>query len=154
MTERNFRHTVVRSLKPFGIVEPVENSLTDTTGFPDYVYCFRGAAGVLELKFLEECPKRASTPLRIDKLTLEQVLWGERWTGAGGRYRLLLRIGGGNGGYALFDAPGVRALYERTIIRAALPQAAIMWIDEPTFPTLKILRHLTQNSLSVSAGSG
>ena len=47
----------------------------------------------IELKHLSGLPKRSTTKIKIDHLTLDQVLWLEAEQAAGGRAWLLLHAG-------------------------------------------------------------
>jgi hypothetical protein len=105
-------------LAPFGVLERVENGVS--LGFPDTVYCLVGVTGTLEMK------------ATIGSITLDQVLFGERWVKAGGLYHVLLYA---DRTWFLHDAVGTRLLYEHAepapVVRA-----------EGAFPLKEILRHL------------
>lgn len=62
-------------------------------GTPDVNYCGPGGAGWIELKHVDEWPKRTSTGVRIG-LTAEQGLWLHKRARAGGRADVLVRIDG------------------------------------------------------------
>lgn len=139
MSENSLRRIVVKYLRPFGVIVPVESPITP--GFPDYIYCLSQKMGVLELKYLENWPKRPMTPIRIGTLTLEQTLWAEGWAVAGGRYRMMLRIG--MSAWLVFGPRGVRQLYDRRLVRAALPRAALLFSEERRFPARQVVKCLT-----------
>lgn len=105
-------------LAPFGVLERVENGVS--LGFPDTVYVLVGVSGLIEMKATAE------------SLTLDQVLFAERWTRAGGLCHTLLRA---DRTWFLYDASGTRRLYER-----AVPGPLVR--AEGAFPLKDILRYL------------
>ena len=148
--ESDFWATVRRALTPYGRVVRIESGST-ASGIPDVSYCLLGHAGWLELKQVAEWPKRATTPLRIDHLTLEQVLFLEQWAAfpARGRAHGLFRVAND---VLLLDAATVRCVFDRTITRAdLLTQATVHGTG--TFPTLAIVRALTHISCLQDAPS-
>ena len=68
----------------------VENPLN--TGHPDVEYCYRGAAGVVELKARHAWPKRSGTPVRLRHYTAEQRDELKARHAAGGRAFVLLQV--------------------------------------------------------------
>lgn len=63
----------------------------DQTGTPDLIYCINGHAGVIELKYRRDWPKRASTSLKPG-VTPEQRRWLEAWARAGGTGHVLYGV--------------------------------------------------------------
>lgn len=142
MTESATRKMFVRSLRPYGVLQPIE--IKFDKGIPDYAYALRcqnkTTDGWCELKWLPNWPKRASTSVCIAKLKLEQVMWQEKWHAAGGRVSTLLQVGRET--YLLLAAPVVRLLYERRLTAVDLMvQARVCSTDG--FPTIEVLRALT-----------
>lgn len=64
-----------------------------SAGAPDLHLTWDGMSSWVELKALERWPARRETRIRIRSLTELQILWAEEEFGAGGAYRLLLRVG-------------------------------------------------------------
>ena len=91
MTESSDWQAVHRALSPFGRLIRVENHAC--LGTPDVWARLRGVGMWLELKHLPNLPKRPATKIRIEHLTLDQVLWLEAEQAAGGRAWLLLHAG-------------------------------------------------------------
>jgi hypothetical protein len=136
-----------KHLSPFGKLERVENSAG--IGTPDVCYCLsyptavgrsESVSGWLELKELDEWPKRATTPIRIPKLKIEQVLWLEAWHAAGGDAMMLLQV---QREYFLLPPVAVRSIWNRAAIREQLQPFALSALDESgSFPTRNILKCL------------
>lgn len=95
-----------------------------TAGVPDVAYCFRGSAGWIELKHLPAWPASRDTPVRLPKLTIEQVAFAEAWERAGGKSWVLLQVGRE---YLLLPACIVRALHERRLTRTHVCRLAVAW---------------------------
>lgn len=68
----------------------IEDSLSK--GVPDVNYCIAGVEGWIELKYIEEWPKRDKTPVRF-RWTKEQRIWAGRRLRAGGVVWVLLKVG-------------------------------------------------------------
>ena len=139
MSEDALRVTVRDRLGPYGRLTRIENKIS--TGVPDIAYTLCRASGWLELKFAARWPVRPATPLTIEHLTLEQVLWLEAEDRAGGRAWCLLQV---CGDYLLLAPPAVRALYIGGIGRVELRARAAVF-SEMMFPTKKILRELSKH---------
>ena len=107
------------ALAPFGVLHRVENPIV--IGFPDALYCLFGVSGLIESK------------ATVGTLKLEQVLWAEEWSAAGGLVFTLLRA---DGIWFLYDATGTRQLYDKVAEPVPLVRAA------GTFPLKEMLRHL------------
>ncbi len=144
--ESNLWRTVNAALGPFGKLRRIENSLEE--GGADVAYVLTRpkpgslpASGWIELKAVDDYPARAKTPLRIEHLTKEQVLFAEDWAAAGGRAWLLLRI---PPWHLLFDPAGIRGLYERKVLAADGPAVAKVAVMGARFPTGPILKELTR----------
>jgi hypothetical protein len=134
VSERSLWETVRRNLGPLGDLERVENRVG--VGTLDVSYCFAGAEGTLELKYLHAWPRRQETPIVIPHLTLDQVTRQAKRAAAGGRVFTLLRVKGAC--YALLDADATRRLYQRRLTRTTLPVVAIVYA-EGAFPTNEII---------------
>ena len=91
MTERNHWVGLRSRLMPYGTVVRVENPAYN--GTPDVCYCLLGVTGWLELKHIDAWPARASTPVLVASLTLDQVNWAKMWERAGGKAGMLLSVG-------------------------------------------------------------
>jgi hypothetical protein len=144
--ESNLWRTFRANLSPFGMLRRIENSIDRGEG--DVAYCLTrpkpgsiAATGFVELKVVDGYPARRSTPLRIDHLTKEQVLFAEDWAAAGGRAWLLLKI---PPWHLLFDPAGIRGLYDRSILAADGPAVARFASLGAKFPTGGVLKCLTQ----------
>lgn len=107
------------NLAPFGVLERVENGVG--LGFPDTVYTLVGVSGLVEMK------------ATVTSLTLEQVLFAERWSRAGGLCHTLLHA---DRVWFLYDAAGTRRLFERAEEPGPLVRA------EGAFPLREMLRYL------------
>jgi hypothetical protein len=145
MSEAAYWNDIVRPhLSPFGILKRVENAID--VGTPDVSYCLRqsastrAATGWLELKHIDALPARSATSVRIDHLTLEQVLWGEAWVGAGGRCWMLLRAGGY---HMLLKPPVPRYIFSGVLNAAELMRSAEVCAARK-FPAGRILKALTE----------
>ena len=103
-----------------------------STGIPDVSYSTT-LHGWIELKFIAEPPKRASTILRIPHYTAEQRNWLERHGKRGGRCFLLLQVGRE---YLLFDWTGALSVGRVTMdeLRAI---AVARWSGRIDFPALR-----------------
>lgn len=72
MSEAALSRRLVAKLAPkLGFWHRVENKVH--LGTPDVFYSANGHMGAVELKHIHEYPKRASTPLRFNHFTVEQV---------------------------------------------------------------------------------
>ncbi len=137
-----------RHLSPYGCLQRIETSTAP--GVPDVAYCLLGASGWLELKEVASWPKKPETPLRLNSLTLDQVLWMERWERAGGSAHVLLQAGRD---VLLLSPLFARRIYENRATRPAL-EAAALARGEGTFPTAALLRALSRRAnASGSAGA-
>lgn len=135
--ERNLWNTMRTHMKPLGVVERVENSAG--AGTPDVTYCLAGVSGWVELKALDDWPVRPATTISIPKLKKEQVEWLSRWHKAGGRAYMLLQV---QRQYVLLDPMTTRDVYERTLVKEALLQRALL-THTGNFPTLRLAHLLT-----------
>lgn len=140
--ESNFWQTVKANLEPFGALRRIENSAAEGTA--DVAYCLTrpkpgsiAASGFIELK-IAAWPARPLTPIRPRHLTKDQVLAAEDWVAAGGRSWLLLRAAPW---YLLFDAAGIRGLFDGNVCAADAPAIAKA-AGMNRFPTGPILRCL------------
>lgn len=138
-SERNLWTTTRRHLSPHGRLVRVESPLTEA-GIPDVSYCLRGHAGWLELKEVAEWPKRATTPLRIPNLELEQVIFMETWEWADGSAHLLLQI---EREYLLLSSDVTRGVLERKLTRSDVTTRASAW-GRNVFPTAAVVKALTR----------
>ena len=66
--------------------QAVENPVNP--GTPDVEYI----GGWIELKYIEELPKRPDTPIRVPHFRPEQKVWIVKRTNKGGRVHVLLRV--------------------------------------------------------------
>ena len=141
--ENNLWRVVRAKLSPFGELARVENRLA--AGTPDVCLVVRARASEpartawLELKALPAWPKRARSPVVAPHLTLEQVLWLERWDAAGGRAGLLAQVAQT---YLLLDPPAVRAWHGGGLARIDLLELA-RYHQRALFPTTEVLRWAT-----------
>lgn len=71
-------------------------------GMPDVNYCIDGEEGWIELKSVDNWPKRPDTPIRLPHYTVEQRAWQRQRGEAGGKVFILLRV---EREYMLFDWP-------------------------------------------------
>ena len=126
-----------KNLAPYGMLVRIESPLT-RLGIPDVSYCLLGNSGWLELKALKSWPLRATTPLRIAHLKLEQVLFLEGWTRARGRADLLLKV---DRTYLVLTPELVRTVYDRQATRETLEKRATA-IGVGAFPTVAVLKAL------------
>lgn len=106
-------------LAPFGVTHRVENPVV--IGYPDVTYCLIGVTGMIETK------------ATMATLKLEQVLFAEDWSKAGGLVFTLLYA---DNIWFLYDAPGTRRLYEK----AAEPEPLVR--APGPFPLREMLRYL------------
>lgn len=106
-----------RHLAPFGVLHRVENGIA--VGTPDVCYCLVGVMGWIEAKATAE------------SLTLDQVIFAERWLTAGGLCHTLLRA---DGIWFLLDPLGTRRLFEKQEPRPL--------VRSRDFPLKEILRFL------------
>ena len=136
-SERSLWLTTRAHLSPFGRLVRVETPGTGG-GVPDVVYCLVGRAGWLELKELDTWPVRPTTKVRIDHLTLEQVLFLEGWEAAGGSAHLLLQVGRQ---YLLLPPKIARAVHARELTRVEVEAAAVV-NSTGKFPRGAVLRAL------------
>jgi len=85
MLESDMRQIVVRALKPLDAMS-VENPARP--GTPDVNYI----EGWVELKILEEWPKKPGTPVRVPCFTQQQRVWLKRRLSLGGKAFFLIRV--------------------------------------------------------------
>jgi len=89
--EQTFWAYVRKGMRGRWHVQRHEDSVT--RGIPDVSYAIDGAEGWIELKTLNDWPKRPTTPVRVD-IKPEQVAWLEARGDAGaGRCFVLIRVG-------------------------------------------------------------
>lgn len=136
-SERGLWRTLRANLSPYGRLVRIESETE--AGISDVAYCINGHAGWLELKEIAGWPKRSSTKVRVPSLTLDQVIFLERWVAAGGDAYLLLQV---DSTYLLLTATAARALWNG-VPRAELENLALV---EGThhLPTLALVRALTK----------
>lgn len=85
--EKTMRSNVVKILRKAGLdARPVENTVD--VGFPDVEYI----GGLIELKAVDDWPKKPETPVRIDHYSQEQRIWHERRHNKGGRIHVLIQV--------------------------------------------------------------
>lgn len=99
------------------------------------VRVYRRANGMLELKEAE-WPAKPQTPLNIEKLFKEQVLWAEDWERAGGRVAALLQV---DRDYLVVPPSVLRLIFERKVTRHALQPYVI---GTGTFPVAVFIKRL------------
>lgn len=141
MTERAYWIDHVRpGLEPFGKLQRIENAVDK--GTPDVAYCLkraandaRACAGWIELKYLPQLPANRHTPVILDKLTIDQVLFLEGWTKAGGLAFLLLRA---DDHHILMNAELARAVFRRGVTAPDLVDRAMV-CQTGRFPVGRIL---------------
>jgi hypothetical protein len=144
MIESNLWNALRPRLAPFGDLRRIENSVEK--GTPDVLYCLRrnplscGISGLVELKTLDSLPERGG-PVRVPKLTDEQVTWAEDWHVAGGRAGLLLRAGNA---YVALPPPQMRPLYDGLLTVQALRLGAAVFAVGP-MPVAALLKWLTRD---------
>ena len=136
--EANLWSYVRRNLGPYGRLKRIENRIDK--GTPDVAYTIRGISGWIELKHVPLAPKRASTPLKIPHLTLEQVLWQEEERDARGRALSLVQV---ERRYFLLNPAVVRTLYDIGLADAMLPAVSTVFWTHP-FPAAAVVKALTQ----------
>ena len=142
--ESNLWRNVHHKLSLFGVLKRIENKVD--LGTPDVAYLLRRpkqdkpTAGWLELKCLTDFPSKPNTPLNIEHLTLEQVMFLEEWTRSGGNAFMLLQV---RDCHFLCDASTTRGIYKRVIVRRQLINEALVSSTLGGFPTRRILECLT-----------
>lgn len=143
--EATFWRSVSLNLSPFGKMVRVENGAG--AGTPDVAYVLTRpkpgslpASGWIELKQLDDYPTKPMTPIVLKHLTLEQVLFAEDWSAAGGRAWMLLKA---TPWILLFDVVGIRGVYEKNVAAADGPAIARV-AGFGKFPTGALLKALTQ----------
>lgn len=121
-SETSMRGRVLHALKPLD-AHGIENALY--AGCPDVEFI----GGWIELKSLNDWPKRPETLVRIEHFTMEQRHWLRRRVRRGGKAWLLLRV---RNEWLLF--PGDRAAdIVGVATRAQLVEAACRhWPETPT----------------------
>lgn len=141
MSEKGLWRSLQPILSSFGVAERIENRLG--LGTPDigYVLTWRGktAEGRCELKHLDAFPHFPGTPVVVESLTKDQVLWQEGWAAAGGRVCTFLRVGRI---IMALGPPVVRAVYERRLNERALLREAAPRLAEG-LPVNRIMEWLT-----------
>jgi anti-sigma factor ChrR (cupin superfamily) len=95
----------------------------------------------LELKELDNWPKRTTTTIKIPSLTIDQVLFLERWQASGGSAHLLLQV---ERTYLLLKTSTVRAIWATSATRGELEAQAVVK-GEIRLPTLQLVRALTRS---------
>ena len=103
-----------------------------TGGIPDVSYS-TNHHGWIELKFVAEPPKRASTPLRIPHYTAEQRNWLERHGKRTGRCYLFVQVGPE---YLLFDWAGAQQV-GRVPMDELRGLAVARWVNRVDFHGLR-----------------
>lgn len=88
-------------------------------GFPDLEYCILGLGqGLLELKYVPDWPKRATTALRVPKVRRAQMAFAKRRWRAGGTCGLAIRVGQD---WLLLAVPTWLALYKPEQEQVVIP---------------------------------
>lgn len=127
----------------YGWLGRLENAVE--AGWADVAYVLRpsptraAVSGWLELKHLPNWPVRASTPVVLDHLTLEQVLFNRVVTMAGGHAHVLMQV---KDTYLLIGPAAVRLLYKRELTKQALLDASSV-VGKAKFPARDIIFELT-----------
>ena len=107
-SEAALRNTVKHHLGMFGALVRIENKCDQ--GTPDICYALRWRkrylTGWLELKQVDRWPARPDTCIDVG-LTLNQLLWAERWAPFGAVH-LLVQV---ERDLILFDAAGMRPVW-------------------------------------------
>lgn len=137
-SERSLWATTRRNLALYGVLQRIESPIIK--GIPDVVYCLLGHTGWLELKELDEWPKRATTTVTIKSLQLEQVLFMENWVRSRGAAHLLLQA---ERDYLLLDAETTRKIYARSITKLEIELSAVAR-GSSKFPTTAVVKALTR----------
>lgn len=143
MSEANFWQLVRGHLQPFGVMKRVENRLD--LGTPDTAYCLRmrrcpPVSGWVELKYLDRWPVDAGTPVTIDHLTLDQVMWMEAWAKGGGRAWLVAQVGTD---VVMCGPPVARLLHGKELNTALLRGMSALCKPLSPFPVRAMLEVLT-----------
>lgn len=129
---------VRENISPFGYIARLENRIE--VGWPDCLFHLKfrgfGKTGLLELKRLLRWPPKKGI-VRVPVLTLDQVLWHEKWAGAGGVSYLLLQV---DRDYLLFPPSMIRGLY----VGMTRIQMQPFLVGSGVFPTKELLLCLTQ----------
>lgn len=140
MSEAQLWRTVSQKLGPYGKLRRIEDKLS--RGTPDVLYYLRrgnvSARGFIELKHLPSWPSRATTPIIIPHLTIEQIIFGIEEEALDGHYGCILQI---DRTYMLLSAAVLGEVHARKYNAAAL-RAAARVVGEGSFPTLPILKYL------------
>jgi hypothetical protein len=97
VSESSFRQALLQGFRRAGVAAVAIEGAAE--GTPDVAW----RDGWLELKVVAGWPK-AGGDVRVEHFTREQLLWGAGWTQGGGRWGLLVRVGGH--GILLFDIYG------------------------------------------------
>lgn len=114
-TEHQMWNFMRPRIAPYGRAVRIENPAGP--GTPDVYYRFKLSdgykfSGWLELKHLDEPPVKHDTPLRFERLTLEQVTWLEEEDGIGGRAHMFFRCGSA---YTLIKPGVVRMVFNASL---------------------------------------
>lgn len=145
MSEGDLWRLMRSRLAPFGRLTRIENRCDKGTPDVAYTLCYGKVgeaptrSGWIENKFLPRWPARESTPVRIDKLTLDQVTWLEDEARANGRAWCMLQV---EDDYFLLDPRAVRRLYSGELTKAALFEVAT--VAGVGFPFRRVLAELTR----------
>lgn len=149
MTERALWHTMRKHLAPHGVLQRIEER--GSAGVSDVHYMIRGKGGWVELKYLPNWPKRRETPVRAPHFTLDQLLFIQNYTKAGGRAFMLLQVADE---YILLNSVGATKLWGAKFdtnsfgtnsFGGSFPDDGILLHGiGGTFPAAAILAHLTE----------
>jgi hypothetical protein len=133
-------------LKPYGLLRRLENSCD--LGTPDVLYTlkferparhdvrmFDVSTGLIELKE-DEWPVKPSTPLLINSLTRDQVLWQMDWERSGGKVATLAKIGQD---YLWLRPEVLREVFRRALNKEQCKQFVI---GSGAFPTTAVLKRM------------
>ena len=130
MSEKDVTRTLSRLLKPLHAVR-IEDGL-GKAGVPD----INISTGWIEAKNLKSYPVRETTPVRLKHpYTLEQKIWAEKRTKAGGKVWLVVKVASD---WYIFLPPNSYLVGELT--KAEMREKAVTWFhyEPPQEELLKI----------------
>ena len=138
MSEAALWRVFRQHIGPYGHVVRHENRVE--AGTPDVSYTIQGVSGWIELKQLDEPPKRPTTSISITHLTKEQILWAQKERKAGGRMWMLLKVGQS---FALCDPDLMERIYRREVLMEDLRFLSRV-LGHGRFPVEDVVRCLVQ----------
>lgn len=121
MSEKVIRNWVLRALSPIHAV-PVENPVYP--GHPDV----DTVLGAIELKHLEEAPKKADTLVRVPHYTPQQRLWARQRRRAGGNCWMLIQVGAT---ICLLDGAVAAEIIGKTTLEQIIGSSIKVWTGRP-----------------------